>query len=397
MDLPNIAAPAFKRDPFPILARMRAECPVVQLPPGGKIGPWLVTRHADVVALLKDDRFAKDVRNVPGAARPWVPAFALPLTRNMLDLDEPDHRRLRGLVQQAFTSQVVEAMRGRITALSADLLDRAGRAGKVDLVRDYALPIPTIIISEMLGIPAGDRSRFQRWTSIIVTADRSQWAIVRAVPAVWRFLRYLRGLVERKRRQPGDDLLSALIAARDGDDGMSEDELVAMAFLLIVAGHETTVNLISGGVLSLLQYPGEKARLLAEPGLIKPAVEELLRFSGPLMTASPRYARHDLDLAGAHIPAGAIVYASLASANRDEAAWERPDDLDIARAPNRHLAFGDGAHFCAGAALARAEAQIAVMEFLRRFPDARVAGPLDWKPGIVLRGLTRLPLDLCAA
>jgi cytochrome P450 PksS len=217
------------------------------------------------------------------------------------------------------------------------------------------------------------------------------------VPAIWRFIRYLRGLIAHKRRRPGDDLLNALITARDGDDGMSEDELVAMAFLLIIAGHETTVNLISGGVLSLLQYPGEKARLLAEPGLIKPAVEELLRFSGPLMTATPRYARHDLDLSGTHIPAGAIVYASLASANRDEAAWERPDDLDIARTPNRHLAFGDGAHFCAGAALARAEAQIAILEFLRRFPRARVSGPLEWKPGNVLRGLKALPLDLRAA
>jgi len=397
MDLPDIASPAFKRDPFPVLARMRAECPVARLPAGGEMAPWLVTRHADVVAFLKDERFAKDWENVPGARLPWTPAFARPLTRNMLDRDEPDHRRLRGLIQKAFTAEVVEGIRPRIQALSSELLDQAGRGGKVDLVRAYALPIPTIIISEMLGVPAGDRARFQRWTGIIVAADASQWAIVRAVPAIWRFIRYLRRLIAGKRRRPADDLLSALILASDGDDRLSEDELLAMAFLLIVAGHETTVNLISGGILTLLQHPGEAERLLAEPGLIEPAVEELLRYSGPLMTATVRFARHDLDLAGTRIPGGGLVYASLASANRDEAAWEHPDRLDLKRTPNRHVAFGDGSHFCAGAALARAEARIAILEFLRRFPGARVSGPLEWKPGIVLRGLKALPLDLRGA
>jgi cytochrome P450 len=394
VDLPDFASPAFKRDPFPILARMRASCPVARFSAGGEKAPWLVTRHADVVALLKDERFAKDMENVPGARLPWTPAFARPLLRNMLDLDEPDHRRLRALVQKAFTPQMIEPVSARILALSTALLDQASRSGKIDLVRDYAAPIPTIIISEMLGIPAADRAHFQRWTTIIVAADASQWAIVRAVPAIWRFMRYLRRLIAAKRRQPADDLLSALILARDGDDRMSEDELLAMAFLLIVAGHETTVNLIGGGILTLLQNPEQAERLLAEPVLIKPAVEELLRFSGPLMTASPRFARTDLDLAGTHIPGGGLVYASLASANRDAAAWDRPDELDIARNPNRHLAFGDGPHFCAGAALARAEAQIAILEFLRRFPRARVAGPLEWKPGILLRGLKALPLDL---
>jgi cytochrome P450 PksS len=397
MDLPDFSSPDFKCDPFPVLARMRAECPVARFPAGGDKAPWLVTRHADVVALLKDERFTTDMSQVPGARLPWIPGFARPLTRNMLDLDDPDHRRLRALVQKAFTPQMIEPMRARIHALSADLLDRAGRAGTVDLVRDYALPIPTIIISEMLGIPLSDRARFQRWTSIIVAADVSQWAMVRAVPSVWRFMRYLRRLIAGKRRQPGDDLLSRLILARDGDDRMSEDELLAMAFLLIVAGHETTVNLISGGILDLIQHSEAAERLLAEPALIGPAVEELLRFSAPVMTATVRFPRHDLDMAGTLIPGGALVYASLASANRDEAVWERPDELDIARSPNRHLGFGDGPHFCAGAALARAEAQIAILEFFRRFPQARVNGALEWKPGIILRGLKALPLDLRGA
>jgi cytochrome P450 PksS len=394
VDLPDIASPAFKRDPFPILAGMRASCPVARLPAGGDKAPWLVTRHADVVALLKDGRFSKDMEKVPGARLPWTPAFARPLTRNMLDLDEPDHRRLRALVQQAFTPQRIEPMHARILALSTALLDQAGRSGRIDLVRDYAAPIPTIIIAEMLGIPAAHRARFQRWTSRIVAADASQWAIVRAVPAIWRFMRYLRRLIAAKRREPADDLLGALILARDGDDRMSEDELLAMAFLLIVAGHETTVNLISGGIFDLIGHPDVAERLLAEPALIGPAVEELLRFSAPVMNATVRFARHDLDLAGTPIPAGALVYASLASANRDEAVWERPDELDIARSPNRHLGFGDGPHFCAGAALARAEAQIAILEFLRRFPRARLSGVPEWKAGIILRGLRTLPLDL---
>lgn len=392
----DIATKAFKRDPFPVYARLRSEAPVARIMAGGREA-WLVTRYGEAAALLKDTRFVKDRGKVPGARLPWMPGFARPLARNMLDLDDPDHRRLRALVHQAFTPRLVELMRPRIESLTHAMLDRAAPRRRIDLIADFAIPIPTTIIAEMLGVPERDRERFHRWTGWIVRADVSTVAAVRALPAMFGFMRYLRGLIAAKRTAPGEDLLSALVATRAEDgDRLSEDELVAMAFLLLVAGHETTVNLIGNGLLALMRHPDQLAALAADPALRKPAVEELLRYDGPLVVSTERYAVEDTALGGATIPACATVYAGLAAANRDERAFENPDSLDIRRTPNRHLAFGDGMHFCAGAALARLEAQIAIGELVSRFPALALAGhaPFEWKGGIVLRGLKRLPVDL---
>ncbi|HUF89914.1 MAG TPA: cytochrome P450 [Gemmatimonadota bacterium] len=399
----DLGSPGFKADPFPFFARLRAEEPVHRHALSRRRAAWLVSRYDDAVGVMTDRRFVKDRANASTPDRPakapWVPGPFRPLTRNMLDVDEPDHRRLRTLVQTAFTPRRIAGIAVRIEALADELLDRAGARGEIDLVAEFALPIPTTIIAELLGVPAGDRHRFHRWSSRIVAADRSPWAAVRAIPAGLAFVRYLRRRLAGRRAVDRDDLLGALVRAEAGGERLSEDELLAMAFLLIVAGHETTVSLIGNGALALLDHPDEKDRLAADPALLEPAVEELLRFAGPLVLATERYASDDLEVAGVTIPRGELVYVALASANRDERQFPHPDRLDLAREPNRHLAFGHGIHFCLGAPLARLEARIAFGRLLARFPDFRLATDRDrlrWSGGLVLRGVQALPLSLGA-
>lgn len=400
----DISSPKFKADPFPFYAQLRAEAPVypVTLPDGRTA--WLVTRYGDVVAVLKDDRFAKDPLNALSpeqrAQQPWMPSFFQPLTRNMLDLDAPDHTRLRSLVHKAFTPRLVEQMRPRIQTLCDRLLDRAAGRGRFDLIRTYAQPVPTTIIAQMLGVPVADRQRFQRWSQVLVSAGSSRWGVLLAIPHVWLFLRYVRRLIRARRAAPRDDLVSALVQAEEGGQQLSEDELVAMTVLLLIAGHETTVNLIASGTLALLEHPEQLQKLRQDPNLMTPAVEELLRFTSPVETATERYARQEMSVAGVTIPRGGMVLAAIASANRDERQFADPDRMDILRVPNRHLSFGLGAHFCLGAALARMEGQIALTTLLRRAPRLRLAiepRALHWRPGLVLRGLKALPVILDGA
>ncbi len=320
-----------------------------------------------------------------------------PLTRNMLDLDPPDHTRLRGLVQKAFTPHLVERMRGRAESLTGELLDAALRRRRADLIRDYALPLPTTIIAEMLGVPAEDRHRFHRWSKVIVASNPSGPGTLKAIPSVFLFLRYIRRLVRTRRADPRDDLLSALARAEEAGDRLHEDELLAMIFLLLVAGHETTVNLIGNGMLALMRESDQMAKLGSDLSLIKTAVEELLRYESPLATATERFAREDIAIAGVRIPRGELVYAVLASANRDPKQFPDPDTLDVAREPNKHLAFGFGIHYCLGAPLARLEGEVAISTLLRRAPALRLAvprGQLRWRRGLVLRGLESLPVVL---
>jgi cytochrome P450 PksS len=310
-------------------------------------------------------------------------------------LDPPDPDRLRALVQKAFTPRLVEGLRPRVQALADGLLDGLrGRPG-FDLIRDYALPIPTTVIAEMLGVPAADRHRFQRWSKAIVATDPSGLGMLLVVPHVWRFLRYIRRLIRAKRAAPAGDLLTALIQAEEAGDRLTEDELLAMTFLLLVAGHETTVNLIGNGTLALLEHPHQLDRLRRDPGLIKPAVEELLRYASPLETATERFTREDVTVAGVTIPRGAMVFAAIASANRDSGQFPDPNALDVGREPNKHLSFGLGPHYCLGAPLARLEGQVAIATLLRRVPQLRSAvtpTALRWRRGLVLRGLESLPV-----
>ncbi|MDP9474154.1 MAG: cytochrome P450 [Actinomycetota bacterium] len=295
-----------------------------------------------------------------------------------------------------------ERLRERVEALSEELLDameaKAGRnKGAAELVADYALPLPATVIAELLGVPAEDQDRFHRWSSSLVSVS-SKRDMLRALPAALSFVRYLRKLIERRRVDPEGDLLSALVRAEEAGEGLSEDELLAMAFLLLVAGHETTVNLIASGTLALLQHPEQAAALRDDPSLVKPAVEELLRYTSPVEMATERYAREDVEIRGKTVPRGEMVLAVLGSANRDERHFEAPHVLDLSRDPNRHVAFGrGGGHHCLGATLARMEGQIAINRLLRRFPRACVPQApetLRWRRGMFLRGLERLPLML---
>ncbi|MEO8432820.1 MAG: cytochrome P450 [Acidobacteriota bacterium] len=395
----DLGSSQFKAGAHEFYRRLREDTPVcpVSLPGGRQV--WLVTRYEDVLAALRDPRFVKDPLNAvqPGEKprQPWVPKFARPLTRNMLDVDPPDHTRLRALVQKAFTPRIVEGLRGGIQALSDELLEKCRHRRRFDLISGYALPIPTIVIAGMLGVPAKDRGRFHRWSTAIVASDPSGWRMIRAVPHVAAFLRYIRSLLRKRRAEPGEDLVSALVAVEEEGERLSEDELVSMVFLLLIAGHETTVNLIGNGTLTLLRHPDQMDRLRRQPELAVPGVEELLRYDGPLETATERYAREDVEIGGTTIPRGSLTYAVLASANRDERQFPDPEAVDLTREPNRHLAFGFGIHFCLGAPLARLEAQIAIRTLAEGLPGLRLGvdpEALRWRRGLVLRGLRALPL-----
>ena len=393
----DITSPAFKADPYPFYARMRAEAPVHQLTLPDNREAWLVVRYAEVAAVLKDERFIKDRFKTPEltAKQPWMPKSFLPLTHNMLDQDPPDHTRLRSLVHKVFTPRLVEEMRRRVQSLTDEFLEAAKPTGKMDLIRDYALPLPSTIIAEMLGVPAEDRHRFHRWTNSMVIADTSKLSLLRALPAVLALLRYVRKIVKKRRSEPRDDLASALVRAEEAGDQLSEDELVAMIVLLLIAGHETTVNLIGNGTLALLEHPEQMDQLRKNPAMIQSAVEEMLRYNGPLAMATERFASEDVSVSGVAIPRNALVFAVLGSANRDEQQFPNPDNLDLARADNKHVAFGLGIHYCLGAPLARLEGQIAINTLLQRAPALRLAVPrekLRWRRGYVLRGLNSLPV-----
>ncbi len=397
----DIWSSEFKADPFPFYAHLRANSPVVPVTLPDKQVAWLVTRYDDVATVLRDERFAKDKLRVLSreelAKQPWIPAMFKPLSRNMLDVDPPDHTRLRALVQQAFSPRAVEQMRPRIEALANELVDGFRRPQRMDLLHEYALVIPTTVIAEMLGVDARDRHKFHRWSNSILTSTSSSRGNLWAIPNVFFFLRYLRKLIAKRRASPREDLVSALVQAHAAEDRLSDDELVSMIFLLIVAGHETTVNLIASGMLTLMEHPEQMRRLRENPELLKSAVEELLRFTAPVETATERFAREDVTISGVTIPKGGLVLAAIASANRDETQFAEPDRLDIAREPNKHLAFGLGIHFCLGASLARMEGQIAIGTLLARTRQIELAAPaaeLRWRPSLVLRGLKGLPVSL---
>src|SRR6266566_3698600 len=299
----------FKANPFPFYAQLRAEAPVfpVTVPMPTKQRAWLITRYSDVQDVLKDARFAKNPRNAMSPEqlkkRPWIPSMFKPLEQNMLDLDSPDHTRLRALVHKAFTPRLIEQMRDEIQTLTNELLDAAEPKGGMDLIADFALPLPLTIIGRILGVPAKDNHKFHRWTKTLLSAGTNTNYVV-FIPIIMRFMGYLKKLIKERRAHPKDDLVTALVQAKDGSDKLSGDEVLAMIFLLLVAGHETTVNLIGSGSLALLEHPDQLEKLRSDPTLIGTAVEELLRYVTPLEIASERYAAEDVELHGQTIPHG---------------------------------------------------------------------------------------------
>jgi cytochrome P450 len=398
---PDLFTPGFVDDPYPAYAWLREQAPVyrTRLPNG--VEAYLVTRYDDVRAVLADPRLSKNAAasypgwrpgrtGIPGEHRSGVAA-------HLLNLDPPDHTRLRRLVSKAFTPRRVADFAPRIARIADDLLDACDPAGPpetVDLIRRYAFPLPIVVICEMLGVPAEDQAIFHEWAVGMIDRTGPRGSLGRSVG---RVRGYLRELIHRKRAGLGDDLLSALVRASDHGEHLTEDEAAGMAFILLFAGFETTVNLIGNGTLALLTHPGQLARLKADPGLMGSAVEELLRYDGPVEFATWRFTTAAVKVGDVEIPAGEPVLAVLAAADRDPARFAAADELDLARDEGGHLALGHGIHFCLGAPLARLEGRIAFERLLARFPDVELARPasqLRWHAGLIMRGLHELPVRL---
>jgi len=388
----NPMEPEFIADPYPMYHRLRTEDPVHH----SALGFWVLTRYEDVVTALRDPRLAKEAIASFVAARFGAPLPAMGLS--MLDRDPPDHTRLRGLVSKAFTPRVVEGLRPRIQEIVDGLLAGVAARGSMDLIEEFAYPIPVAVICEMLGVPIEDHERFKGWSIDIARGLDLIWLGPdsdvgrRSVAARQALAEYFRGLIAQRRAAPRNDLLSGLIAAEEAGDKLNEMELLATCILLLIAGHETTVNLIGNGMLALLRHRDQLERLQRDPGLIASAVEELLRFDGPVQRTA-RIPSEDVTIGGHTIAKGEMVMPFIGAADRDPAQFPDPDRLDIGRADNRHIAFGWGIHFCLGAPLARIEGQIAINTLLRRLPKVSLAtAEPEYRPSLTLRGLKALPV-----
>lgn len=376
-------------DPYPVYAALRAKGPVhrVLVPESGEA--WLVVTRDAARAALTDPRLRNDIRH----SSSWHDDGGHAIGRNMLQTDPPRHTRLRGLVASHFTPGRITALRPRIEAIATDLLAELPHHGTVDLVTAYALPLPVTLICDLLGVPASDRAAFHTWSNTLVMPDDPE----HAASAATELATYLTELIKHKRRTPDSALLSILATAdtETGDAPATPEELLGMAFLLLVAGHETTVNLISGTLHALLGHPDQLDLLRAEPELTGAAIEEALRHNSPVHASAFRFAAEPLDIAGTHIPKGDAVLISLAAASRDPLHFPDPDRFDLRRPPRGHLGFGHGLHHCLGAPLARAEATTAVRLLLRDRPTLAFAtdpATLTWRTSTLLRGLTALPV-----
>ncbi|WP_030517773.1 cytochrome P450 [Nocardia sp. NRRL WC-3656] len=384
-------------DPLPTLARMRSEAPILRLyNPHQQAPEWHVTRFADVAELLRDSRFLKDKRKLSDSARSRyfrVTEFDR-LDKHMLYADPPEHTRMRALVAKAFTARRISRLRPYAVAATDKLLDRARQQDSVDLLDALAFRLPIAVLAELIGIPIEDQERFRKWTAILI-APPSQADFTALRRMAIEFQRYLEEFIALRRRRPRDDLTSALIEAQTDGDRLSPVELMSMIFLLTVAGFETTANLIGNGVWALLRHPAQFERLRLDPSLIEQAIEEVLRYCPPVKNSTGAFALTDTEFRGTVIPAEELVVASLLSAHHDSARFPEPERFDITRAPNRHLGFGHGLHFCLGASLARLEATVAVAAVVRCFPRLRFATDPDtlrWKDGVFVHGLERLPV-----
>ena len=404
LDTTDLADPVMFSDPYPRYAELRRTAPVSRAYSKQLLGGagYMLTRHEHVMLLHNDVRFSSDPTSQGSSflIRHLPRMFRL-LMSSMVYKDDPDHARLRRLVNKAFTPRRVQQMTGEIERIVAELLDKVEQRGSetIDLVNDVAVPLPLSVISTMLGVGDDDRDQFHVLVErfVVRLGSGSAADAMRAVPTARKLYAVLERLAEQRRAEPDDGLISALLAASDDGDSLSPDEVIAMIFLLMLAGHDTTANLIGSSAVALIEHPEEAERLRAEPALMPMAVEELLRYTTPVPCGAARTLLDDVEVDGSTIPKGSKVLGMIISANRDESVFDRPDDLDLGRDPNRHLTFAFGKHFCLGNQLARLEGQIAIGELVRRFPDMRLAVPreeLRYKPVQSLRGFRSLPLRL---
>jgi cytochrome P450 len=392
----NPLDPNFRIDPYPVYKRLLGEAPVYEMPFGG----LAFSRYDDIVAILRDPRSSSNEEN-SSQYEEWVKEHGEPErlsgARPFLFLDPPDHTRLRGLVNKAFTPRTTERLRPRVVEIVDELLDGVEKKGSLEVIEDLAYPLPVRVICELMGVPAEDHETFRGWSRDLARGLDPQELmpaeeIERRQATIDQFTEYFTALIEKHRKDPRDDLLSALIAAEEAGDKLSPEELLSTCILLLVAGHETTVNLIGNGTLALLRNPDQLERLRDEPSLAKSAVEEVLRYDPPVQFTG-RIALEDMEVGGATLRKGQQSVLLLAAANRDPAAFPDPDRFDITRENNHHLAFSFGAHYCVGAPLARLEGEIALGALVRRFDklSLRIDQP-PYKENIVLRGLSELPV-----
>jgi cytochrome P450 len=394
LSLSSLLRPEILADPYPFYHRLRSQAPVLW-----DSGCWVLTRYADVLAALRDPRLSAaragwEEADLPEEEREALVPLFRSLSQWMGFLDPPDHTRLRGLAHRPFAARAVESLRPQVQVMVDDALDTAREAGGMDVIADLAAPLPVSVIAGLLGLPPGDREQLKRWSddlaAFVARFDYPPEKLRRLARSLAELTTYLRGVVAQRRRRPGDDLISDLLAAGEDGELVTEDELLANCVLLLFAGHETTTDLIGNGLAALLRHPLETERLRADPSLIGSAVEELLRYDCPAQL-TVRVARENLELGGKRINAGESVALMLGAANRDPEQFPEPDRLDITRRETQHLAFGHGIHFCLGAALARLQGRIAIGTMVRRLPGLRLdADALEWRPSHALRGLRSL-------
>ena len=401
----DLADPVMFEDPFPIYAKLRRTSPVApayskQMLSGAG---YMFTRHKEVLLLHNDLRFSSEPATREGSSflmRHLPRTFRL-LADSMVYKDDPDHARLRRLVNKAFTPRRVQELTGDIERIVGQLLDQVEQRGgeTVDLVADVAVPLPLSVISTMLGVGNEDRDEFHMLMErfVVRLGSGSSADALKAVPTARKLYAVLQRLADQRRAEPDDGMISALIEASEEGDSLSDEEVMGMIFLLMLAGHDTTANLISSSALALMEHRDQAERWRADLGLTTSAVEELLRFTTPVPCGAARTLLADMEIDGTKLSQGSKVLGMIISANRDEAVFERPDDLDLGRDPNKHLSFAFGKHFCLGNQLARLEGQLAIGELVRRFPDMRLAVPreqLQYKPVQALRGFRSLPIKL---
>ncbi|MGN7895779.1 cytochrome P450 family protein [Bacillus sp. 22475] len=394
----NLASAQFKEDAYEIYKESRKKQPILFVNQVEIGKEWLITRYEDALPLLKDNRLKKDWTNVfsQDIKNMYLSVDNSDhLTTHMLNSDPPNHSRLRSLVQKAFTPKMIAQLDGRIERIADDLISDIERKGTLNLVDDYSFPLPIIVISEMLGIPKEDQAKFRIWSHAVIASPETPEEIKETEKQLSEFITYLQYLVDIKRKEPKEDLVSALILAESEGHKLSARELYSMIMLLIVAGHETTVNLITNTVLALLENPNQLQLLKDNPKLIDSAIEEGLRYYSPVEVTTARWAAEPFQIHHQTIQKGDMVIIALASANRDETVFENPEIFDITRENNRHIAFGHGSHFCLGAPLARLEAKIAITTLFNRMPELQIKGnreEIKWQGNYLMRSLEELPL-----
>ncbi|TKI35415.1 cytochrome P450 family protein [Bacillus mycoides] len=397
----QISSPVFKQEAYDIYKELREFHPVYPLSSGEKSQSWLITRYEDATSLLKDAKLMKNIENVFNNEEEEEVDVPISLENrellrnHMLNSDPPDHNRLRSLAQKAFTPKMIIQLEGQIQYIADTLLSKVEHNNSINLVSDYAFPLPIMVISEMLGVPLEDQHKFRVWSQAIISTPHTLEDMQKNNQKLGEFAEYIQHLVNKKRERPADDLISALIKAESEGTKLNASELYSTITLLIVAGHETSVNLITNMTLALLEHPVQLQKLRQNPDLIDSAIEEALRFYSPVELTTLRWTAEPFTMHGQDIQSKDRIIISVASSNRDEKIFPDADVFDITRKNNRHIAFGHGSHFCLGAPLARLEAKIAISTLLHRLPNIQIQGEREqirWKENYLMRSLEELPL-----